>query len=32
MGDKAMAVTELRPKSGFYDYANKYTGGHAPSI
>jgi D-alanine-D-alanine ligase len=27
MGDKAMAVTELRPKSGFYDYANKYTGG-----
>ncbi len=27
MGDKAMAVTELRPKSGFYDYANKYTEG-----
>jgi D-alanine-D-alanine ligase len=27
MGDRAMAVTELRPKSGFYDYANKYTGG-----
>lgn len=27
MGEKAMAVTELRPKSGFYDYANKYTGG-----
>jgi D-alanine-D-alanine ligase len=25
MGDKAMAVTELRPKSGFYDYTNKYT-------
>lgn len=27
MGDDAMAVTELRPKSGFYDYANKYTEG-----
>ncbi len=27
MGDRAMAVTELRPKSGFYDYANKYTEG-----
>jgi D-alanine-D-alanine ligase len=27
MGDKAMAVTELRPKSGFYDYKNKYTEG-----
>lgn len=27
MGDRPMAVTELRPKSGFYDYANKYTGG-----
>ena len=27
MGDKPMAVTELRPKSGFYDYTNKYTGG-----
>jgi len=26
-GDRAMAVTELRPHSGFYDYANKYTGG-----
>ncbi len=24
---KPMAVTELRPKSGFYDYANKYTDG-----
>ena len=31
MGDKPMAVTELRPKSGFYDYTNKYTGGK-PSI
>jgi D-alanine-D-alanine ligase len=27
MGNEAMAVTELRPHSGFYDYANKYTGG-----
>jgi D-alanine-D-alanine ligase len=27
MGDRAMAVTELRPKSGFYDYTNKYTDG-----
>jgi D-alanine-D-alanine ligase len=27
MGDKPMAVTELRPKSGFYDYRNKYTDG-----
>jgi D-alanine-D-alanine ligase len=26
-GDRAMAVTELRPHSGFYDYTNKYTGG-----
>ncbi|HVO02896.1 MAG TPA: D-alanine--D-alanine ligase [Candidatus Cybelea sp.] len=27
MGERAMAVTELRPKSGFYDYTNKYTDG-----
>ncbi|HYB08755.1 MAG TPA: D-alanine--D-alanine ligase [Alphaproteobacteria bacterium] len=27
MGDKAIAVTELRPLSGFYDYAAKYTEG-----
>jgi D-alanine-D-alanine ligase len=26
-GDRAMAVTELRPHAGFYDYANKYTDG-----
>jgi D-alanine-D-alanine ligase len=32
MGDKAMAVTELRPKSGFYDYANKYTGGRTEHL
>ena len=24
---KALAVTELRPKSGFYDYDSKYTDG-----
>jgi len=27
LGDRALAVTELRPKSGFYDYAAKYTDG-----
>jgi D-alanine-D-alanine ligase len=27
MGDRALAVTELRPKSGFYDYDAKYTDG-----
>jgi D-alanine-D-alanine ligase len=27
MGERPMAVTELRPKSGFYDYTNKYTEG-----
>jgi D-alanine-D-alanine ligase len=32
MGGKAMAVTELRPKSGFYDYANKYTGGRTEHL
>lgn len=25
--DRALGVTEIRPKSGFYDYANKYTDG-----
>lgn len=25
--DKALGVTEIRPKSGFYDYTNKYTDG-----
>ena len=28
LGDEALAVTELRPKSGFYDYDAKYTDGH----
>ena len=27
MGDRPLAVTELRPKAGFYDYAAKYTEG-----
>ncbi|MEX2630107.1 MAG: D-alanine--D-alanine ligase [Tistlia sp.] len=27
MGDRALAVTELRPKRGFYNYEAKYTGG-----
>jgi D-alanine-D-alanine ligase len=27
MGDRPLAVTELRPKTGFYDYAAKYTEG-----
>ncbi|MBO9574794.1 MAG: D-alanine--D-alanine ligase [Sphingobium sp.] len=27
LGDKALCVTELRPKSGFYDYDAKYTDG-----
>ena len=27
MGDRALGVTEIRPKDGFYDYRNKYTGG-----
>ena len=27
MGDRALGVTELEPKSGFYDYEAKYTDG-----
>ena len=27
LGDEALEVTELRPKSGFYDYDAKYTDG-----
>jgi len=27
MGDEALAVTELRPRTGFYDYEAKYTEG-----
>jgi D-alanine-D-alanine ligase len=32
MGDRALAVTELKPKSGFYDYANKYTAGRTKHL
>ncbi len=32
MGDRALAVTELKPKSGFYDYANKYTAGRTEHL
>src|SRR5439155_15367222 len=27
LNDEALAVTELKPKAGFYDYAAKYTDG-----
>ena len=27
LGDEAMPIVEIRPKSGMYDYANKYTAG-----
>jgi len=27
LGDRSLGVTELRPKSGFYDYDSKYTDG-----
>src|SRR6478609_9167772 len=27
LGDQALAITELKPKAGFYDYAAKYTDG-----
>jgi len=32
MDGRALAVTELRPKSGFYDYEAKYTGGRTDHI
>lgn len=32
LGDTAMGVTELRPKSGFYDYDAKYTDGMTDHI
>ena len=32
LGDAAMGVTELRPKSGFYDYDAKYTEGMTDHI
>jgi len=32
MGDRPLAVTELRPKSGFYDYEAKYTEGRTEHL
>ncbi|MFD2206344.1 D-alanine--D-alanine ligase [Kiloniella antarctica] len=32
MGDRALAVTELSPKEGFYDYEAKYTDGKTDHI
>jgi D-alanine-D-alanine ligase len=32
MGDRPLAVTELRPKAGFYDYEAKYTDGRADHL
>ena len=32
MGDRALGVTELRPREGFYDYSAKYTEGLADHL
>ena len=32
LGDKALTVTELKPKQGFYDYKAKYTAGKTEHI
>jgi D-alanine-D-alanine ligase len=32
MGDRALTVTEIRPRTGFYDYVNKYTEGKADHL
>ena len=32
LNDKPLGVTEIRPKSGFYDYENKYTDGKTEHI
>jgi D-alanine-D-alanine ligase len=32
MGDRALEVTEIRPRQGFYDYTAKYTDGKADHI
>lgn len=32
MGDRALGVTEIRPRQGFYDYQTKYTGGLADHL
>src|SRR5690606_33100207 len=32
MGDRALAVTEIRPRKGFYAYTNKYTEGRTDHL
>jgi len=32
LGDRALGVTELRPRGGFYDYQSKYTDGGAEHL
>ncbi len=32
MGDRALGVTEIRPRKGFYDYTNKYTEGRTDHL
>jgi len=32
MGDRPLAVTEIRPREGFYDYQAKYTDGRADHV
>jgi len=32
MGDRALGATELRPRSGFYDYESKYTEGRTEHL
>lgn len=32
MGDRALGVTEIRPRDGFYDYSAKYTEGKADHL
>ncbi len=32
MGDKPLTVTEIRPRTGFYDYTNKYTDGKSDHL
>ncbi|MBK1696503.1 D-alanine--D-alanine ligase [Rhodovibrio salinarum] len=32
MGERALAVTEIRIKQGFYDYRNKYTAGQSEHV
>jgi D-alanine-D-alanine ligase len=32
MGERPLAVTEIKPKQGFYDYEAKYTGGRADHL